>query len=959
MKTDEFLKRVWPTQGLYYLLRVTPQRKRHYSFPDAEKAAEAACAWDRDGNTVYYALASYQRQYVMRPDPKKYGANYRVYRVRENVSHLRAMWLDLDVAPTLLDDNYAAKKYRTQREAFSASAAFVQDANLPPPSMVVSSGRGLHLYWTFTEDLPLAVWERIAPLFKSVCTAFGLKADPARTADPCSVLRPIGTTHRKAAEPLPVDLLIGAGEDIEFMPFAKAIVAAAQTKRVKAPSLSATPSTVNDDLVIKREFPPSSAYQIATSCAQIGHVATQRGNVEEPLWYAAIGVLRYCTESPAVIHEWSSGHPHYSASETDAKIYHHERSGTGPTTCARFADLRPDGCAGCQFAGKIKSPVSLGTVVEQAPAPVIELGPAEGDIFGEQSVTIPNPPAPYIRTKSGRLGIYIEGEVQIWCDYDIYPVKRLRDVSAGADTLVLRCDKKKDGIVTLTLPTAMIGNLNEFTTWLNKQGIYIAGKTVMTMQAYLMSYMKDLQARASHVQQYNQLGWKDDHTSFVLGHSTHRADGTSVDNTASDTVSTLSGFAKRGDLDTWRQVMALYERGGMEPYQFAVGIGFAAPLMTFSGYEGAVIAMVSPEGGQGKTTALHAINSIWGNPKDIGLQANDTPNAVLKRIGAYNNMPVTLDEVSNTTGQQLSDLAYQITQGRERRRLNSDSSEKKTFDRWSTILAVTANQSLLARLALYKTNSDAEVHRIVEYLVQNPMTVSKDEAEAHFPLLFEHYGTAGDIYAKWLVQNVPAVKKALLVTRQKLDAAAGISTKERYWSAVASAVITGVAIAKKLGLVGFDVQQLFNWTLGALATMRTKGADITRDTVSILAAYLNQFMGGRIVVKKSAGSNYTVLVDLRGTELIYRVEQDTGRIYLDRNHFRDWLARSGGDYHSLLMDLRSSGVLTRADGKRSLGQGTNYTTAVTTCLEIDMTHPKLSAQPVLRVVESETQAAQR
>ncbi len=949
MNTSEFLQRIWPAQGIYYLLKATAEWKRHYAFTDAEKAADAALAWDREGVTVYHAVASYHKEHVMRQDPLKPGSKYRVYRVRENVAHLRTMWLDIDVGPT--------KAYESQLAAMSALTTFVTEAQLPFPTLVVSSGRGIHLYWVFTTDVPVTVWERIAPLFKRVCLAHELRADPARTADPCSVLRPIGTTNRKS-EPLPITLL-GDNPDVDFMTFAAAVVAAAKAKGVTAPRPSAPPSTVNNDLIAQREFPPASALQIAKSCAQIGHIATQRGHVEEPLWYAGIGVLRHCTESPSIIHEWSAGHPHYSESETAAKIHQHERSGTGPTTCDRFADLNPSGCAGCPFAGKIKSPISLGTAVEQAPAPALELGPAEGDIFGEQAATLPNPPAPYIRTKDGRLGIEIDGQVEIWCDYDIYPVRRLRDLTLGADTLVLRCDKKMDGVVTLTLPTSMIGSQKEFTAWLNQQGIYIGGKTVMKMQAYLLSYMKELQTRASHLQQYNQLGWKDDHTSFVLGHSVHRADGTSVDNTVSGAVSTIHGFAKRGDLDTWRQVMSLYERGGMEPYQFAVGIGFAAPLMTFSGYEGAVIAMVSPEGGQGKTTALHAINSIWGNPKDIGLQANDTPNAVLKRIGAYNNMPVTLDEVSNTTGEQLSNLAYQITQGRERRRLNSDASEKQTLERWSTILAVTANQSLLARLALYKTNSDAEVHRIVEYMVQNPMTVSKAEAEAHFPLLFEHYGIAGDIYARWLVQNVPAIKKALAITRQKLDTAAGISTKERYWSAVIAAVLTGVAIAKKLGLVGFDVQGLFNWTLGALAAMRTKGTDITRDTASILAAYLNQFMGGRIVVKKSSGSNWTVLVDLRGTELIYRVEQDSGRIYLDRNHFRNWLARAGGDYHSLLLDLRTTGVLTRADGKRSLGQGTNYTTAITTCLEIDMTHSSLSAQPVLKVVDAGPQEAQR
>lgn len=114
--------------------------------------------------------------------------------------------------------------------------------------------------------------------------------------------------------------------------------------------------------------------------------------------------------------------------------------------------------------------------------------------------------------------------------------------------------------------------------------------------------------------------------------------------------------------------------------------------------------------------------------------------------------------------------------------------------------------------------------------------------------------------------------------------------------------------------------------------MRTKGADITRDTVSILAAYLNHGRADR--GEEVSGERLDRPRRSPGTELIYRVEQDTGRIYLDRTHFRNWLARSGGDYHSLLLDLRATGVLTRGDGKRSLGQRTNYTTAITSCLVI-------------------------
>jgi hypothetical protein len=39
-----------------------------------------------------------------------------------------------------------------------------------------------------------------------------------------------------------------------------------------------------------------------------------------------------------------------------------------------------------------------------------------------------------------------------------------------------------------------------------------------------------------------------------------------------------------------------------------------------------------------------------------------------------------------------------------------------------------------------------------------------------------------------------------------------------------------------------------------------------------------------------------------------------------------------------MADLRAAGVFLLVDTKRSLGQGTNYTMAVNTCIELDLTH---------------------
>jgi hypothetical protein len=67
--------------------------------------------------------------------------------------------------------------------------------------MVVESGHGMHVYWPFKEAISPAKWQRYAEGLKAACVVHGLKADPARTADCASVLRPPGTHNHKDDRP--------------------------------------------------------------------------------------------------------------------------------------------------------------------------------------------------------------------------------------------------------------------------------------------------------------------------------------------------------------------------------------------------------------------------------------------------------------------------------------------------------------------------------------------------------------------------------------------------------------------------------------------------------------------------------------------------------------------------------------------------------------------------------------
>ena len=113
---------------------------------------------------------------------------------------LKAIWLDIDVKPP-------PKGYATLEEAQDALTAFVKAAGLPPPSAVVSSGGGLHVYWISDKPLTPDEWRPYAEGLKAAAINFGLRCDTQCTVNAAQVLRVPGTFNHKTVRSRAVKLL--------------------------------------------------------------------------------------------------------------------------------------------------------------------------------------------------------------------------------------------------------------------------------------------------------------------------------------------------------------------------------------------------------------------------------------------------------------------------------------------------------------------------------------------------------------------------------------------------------------------------------------------------------------------------------------------------------------------------------------------------------------------------------
>ena len=296
-------------------------------YPDNHRAVTKAVALDASGHgEVYFACAVYV-------DPSLGRKGY-------NVWAARSFWLDIDTRESKPDAPYADKA-----EAEAALATFCCEVGLPSPTLV-DSGNGLHVYWPMCGDQTSDEWRRVANLLKSAIIKAGLKVDPSRTTDIASVLRVPGTHNRKDPENTRPVRLLYLGEPTKAANFQAALTVYAKAEAASGRGMR-NGSNLGNDLMVNPDYRPSDAFRIAEHCAVIKHIRDTRGNVSEPLWYAGMGVLVHTTQSDAVCHDWSRGHPGYDEDETQGKI--DRLKSYGPTTCVHLRAHSDGLCLGCPY----------------------------------------------------------------------------------------------------------------------------------------------------------------------------------------------------------------------------------------------------------------------------------------------------------------------------------------------------------------------------------------------------------------------------------------------------------------------------------------------------------------------------------------------------------------------------------------------------------------------------------
>jgi hypothetical protein len=594
--------------------------------------------------------------------------------------------------------------------------------------------------------------------------------------------------------------------------------------------------------------------------------------------------------------------------------------------------------------GKIKSPIVLGKKLKEAEvddegnyvdtvtAPALELPNAP-----QTQYVIPKYPFPYVRGANG--GVYIRtenedgqmDEVRIYHN-DLYVVKRIVDPEVG-ESLVMRLHLPRDGVREFTVPMTAATSKDEYRKMLAMKGV--AGVKIELLMAYTNAWINELQAKSTADNAHTQFGWADDNMdAFILGNQRITATGIEFNPPATQTVSMFPFFEPKGSLEVWKENLGLWNDDRFFLQQFALGMGFGSVLMEFMNTKCGTVSFYHKDSGMGKTLLLQAAAGIWGDPEELVIDKDDTYNFKMNRAAVYHSLPLGIDEITNMSPRQMSDLVYQGTSGKQRGRMSASANvERHRGGSWSLLMGYTANTSIVERISMAKAMPKAEAQRVLECKVERIFDAVKDkELTDNFERnILNNYGHAGPLFVQYVMRNLEACRKLTADIQKRVDTVAQLKSENRFWSGTIGAVIAGLLIARKADLIPFDVQKIFKWaTTDLIGQNKRNIEEMSGSVLDIMDDFFTENISYILQIKSTMDNRATqgngldelvIPEQVARGKLIARYETDTKLFFVKPKPLKEWCGELQYNYSHLLGE-----IMKHCEGKRSkvrLTKGTN------------------------------------
>jgi hypothetical protein len=343
----------------------------------------------------------------------------------------------------------------------------------------------------------------------------------------------------------------------------------------------------------------------------------------------------------------------------------------------------------------------------------------------------------------------------------------------------------------------------------------------------------------------------------------------------------------------------------------------------------------------------------------MALKSEDgfTQNGLWAFLGVFNNLPVLLDELTDMDGPTFSTLAYGISRGEEKVRMTSKGGVVGFANTavWRMSPFVTGNKDFHGLLATNQANSQAEAVRLIQISVDRYPVIRLHETEQIEAELVQsavdamkaNAGAAGDAMLRYVVTHQRQMADAVRDMMNRL-AEHIPGTKYRFYRNHGACTLVMAKVARDLGVVDFDIDKMFDFTVQMLKDLAETVAVTNTVTAEDAFSRMMSALSHRILVtqefrdKRNKSGPETPRNRPTG-EIAGRfvlgstsVKEHAGHVILSQKEARDWCMTNRVDFNAMLDSLDQRTALVKRHDKLVLTRGTDVSfTGQVRCFIVD------------------------
>lgn len=289
---------------------------------------------------------------------------------------------------------------------------------------------------------------------------------------------------------------------------------------------------------------------------------------------------------------------------------------------------------------------------------------------------------------------------------------------------------------TMIVEKPSVFDHRELTTY-SKYGVAVGSRNAKDLADFLLGLYEANMDLLQTVLSTSQLGWVDNNH-FIPG-----AEGDIILDLDPGSQQLANAYETSGDLEDWINLVSPHRKNPV--FRFMLSSSFAAPLLRILSHR---IFIVHNWGNSksGKTAALKAALSVWGDPVSLITTFNSTKVGLEKMAALFNDLPLGVDEKQVVGKKQdfIEQLVYMLSLGTSKTR-GTRTGGMQIKRTWRSIIITTGEEPLT------EDSSNEGVYTRTLEIYGRPFT-SELEAERMHMELENVYGTAGPEFIRKLIE---------------------------------------------------------------------------------------------------------------------------------------------------------------------------------------------------------------